>query len=365
MFFQILEFEGEGTCTVYRPTAQVPLEGKDGLIALPSNNNNTVANATESRFGQPAPYGLPNNKDNLGNLHLIRSSKLQDMHPASLGLESGDPVGDSGAAFHMIGLESLSPDERDTIYSGKPVSLCTANGLVSEHRRVDLFVQQLDITLTFLVLDKTPKAISLGRLLADQEWNLWWRGSSDPIIFDQAHVKVCELKLHKFVPFFQDRAPDDGSKFYDAFLTEGCIEEESFSPHLDSVASLPAPQDEGDQGSIPRPSTGPENVSDSVSVFVEPDPNAGEDLAREGSQELVPEPPGLETNRSATRVVVREPPSIKRGTLRHLMLHEDKCHGCPVCDGFRIRQIRDVELMPLLLRSLSLVGVRGLVETTL
>ena len=51
-------------------------------------------------------------------------------------------------------------------------------------------------------------------------WNLWWRGSSDPIIFDQAHVKVCELKLNKFVPFFQDRAPDDGSKFYDAFLTE-------------------------------------------------------------------------------------------------------------------------------------------------
>ena len=98
---------------------------------------------------------------------------------ASLGISAGDPLGDSGAGWHIVGKDTIKKLVEDFQYTvsyfdGIPVSLITGNGIKSQvKRRAKIFIPQVNMDLEFLVLDSCPLAISLGRLLRDNSWDLF------------------------------------------------------------------------------------------------------------------------------------------------------------------------------------------------
>ena len=74
-------------------------------------------------------------------------------------------VVDSGASMHMISKKDLSEAEIDTLTkSCSPTIVITANGEVQTHEEAIVYVKELDIFLTMIVLDNRPAVLSIGKL---------------------------------------------------------------------------------------------------------------------------------------------------------------------------------------------------------
>ena len=58
---------------------------------------------------------------------------------------------DSGASFNLVGYKSLSPAERTRVRKAHPISLNTANGMVDAEDVLDIYVQDLGITIEFYI----------------------------------------------------------------------------------------------------------------------------------------------------------------------------------------------------------------------
>ena len=87
--------------------------------------------------------------------------------PASiLKLEEREFVVHSGTSMHMISKKDLSKAEMHSLTkSCSPTIVITANGDVQTHEEATVYVKELDIFLTVKVLENTPAALSLGKLL--------------------------------------------------------------------------------------------------------------------------------------------------------------------------------------------------------
>ena len=67
--------------------------------------------------------------------------------------------------MHMISKKDLNDAEMDTLTkSCSPAIVITANGEVQTHEEATVYVKELEIFLTMKVLEKTPAALSLGKL---------------------------------------------------------------------------------------------------------------------------------------------------------------------------------------------------------
>ena len=82
--------------------------------------------------------------------------------PSTLKPEEREFVVDSGASMHMISKKDLSNAEMDTLTkSCSPTIVITANGEVQTHEEATVYVKELDIFLTVIVLENTPAVLSL------------------------------------------------------------------------------------------------------------------------------------------------------------------------------------------------------------
>ena len=133
----------------------------------------------------------------------------------------------------MVGQDTVDQLVSDHGYSveyseGPPISLVTANGVAQKvTKRATIWIPQLIMEILFVLLPKCPMAISLGRLLKDNMWDMVWRASVslDPIILDSDHNPILIMKEHRFCPFFQDYDPEcswiteDHRRLSEAFMT--------------------------------------------------------------------------------------------------------------------------------------------------
>ena len=99
-----------------------------------------------------------------------------DKNKACTAKSSREYVVDSGASFHLISKADLTKAERITLRHAKDVQyLATANGQVVAREEVDVYVQDLDLTVTALVLTDVPPILSLGKLVRSHgcvyEWS--------------------------------------------------------------------------------------------------------------------------------------------------------------------------------------------------
>ena len=98
--------------------------------------------------------------------------------------------------MHLISWEDLTEIERSAARRCKPITLCTANGKAVTDFVTDIYVQQLDMTLEFNILDDVPPILCLGKLVIDHEFRYIW----DQNISDLPYLEVPEIKKDGTAP---------------------------------------------------------------------------------------------------------------------------------------------------------------------
>ncbi len=82
---------------------------------------------------------------------------------------------DSGASFHLICRKLMTHDERKTIrQASAPITMHTANGVVSADLIGTVFVYQLGMEVECYILPDVPPLLSLGRLCLENHFRYVW-----------------------------------------------------------------------------------------------------------------------------------------------------------------------------------------------
>jgi DNA (cytosine-5)-methyltransferase 1 len=112
---------------------------------------------------------------------------------------------DSGASRHMANWMKLTEVEKLTVRTNaEPININTANGMIYAVESVDVWVEELDMYIEFLVSpykddEDGPCVISLGKLLRETGGNFFWEGDGLPII--QINRKEVPCWTSNEVPF--------------------------------------------------------------------------------------------------------------------------------------------------------------------
>ena len=70
---------------------------------------------------------------------------------------------DSGASYHLIGFDKLTPKEKGSIrFIAEPQRVQSANGIVTVDKEVHVFVPALNISVWAQLMDDCPAILSLG-----------------------------------------------------------------------------------------------------------------------------------------------------------------------------------------------------------
>ena len=104
------------------------------------------------------------------------------------------------ASMHMINKKDLNSAEMVTLTkSCSPTTVVTTNGEVQTHEEATVYVKELDIFLTMKVLDNTPPALSLGKLLCDENgYSYEWINRQKPHLIKDGVLIICNTE--NFVP---------------------------------------------------------------------------------------------------------------------------------------------------------------------
>ena len=75
----------------------------------------------------------------------------------------------------MISEKDLSNAEMDTLTKSCSLTIViTANGEVQTHEEATVYVKELDIFLTLIVLENTPEELSVGKLCDKNGYSYEW-----------------------------------------------------------------------------------------------------------------------------------------------------------------------------------------------
>ena len=75
---------------------------------------------------------------------------------------------DSVASLHVVSKKDLHCAELETMrISRSPTTVTTANGEVQTREEATVYVRELDLIVTVMLLEETPAVLSLGKLSED------------------------------------------------------------------------------------------------------------------------------------------------------------------------------------------------------
>ena len=102
---------------------------------------------------------------------------------------------DSGASYHVVKTSDLSPEEKRTrreVVNGP--KLRTANGRITPRTVVDLYLEELGITVEACVLNKKiPTILSVGKLVRENGCSYSWTPEDGARISLEQNVVECEV----------------------------------------------------------------------------------------------------------------------------------------------------------------------------
>ena len=79
--------------------------------------------------------------------------------------EEREFVVDSGASMHMVSRKDPNSAELETVRVSKsPTTVATANSEVPTKGEATIYVRELDLFVTVMLLEETPAVLSLGKL---------------------------------------------------------------------------------------------------------------------------------------------------------------------------------------------------------
>ena len=108
---------------------------------------------------------------------------------------------DSGATFHLICWNFLRENERLTVRNCAPCHLNTANGPITVDYEVDIWIDELDMTVTAFIWKDSPPLLSIGKLCRMHGFVYVWNGLNDPVLYDDKFSIAIQLQLKSNVPF--------------------------------------------------------------------------------------------------------------------------------------------------------------------
>ena len=90
-------------------------------------------------------------------------------------------VVDSGASMHKVSRKELNCAELETMRTSmSPTTVMTANGEVQTREEATVFVKELDLSLTVMLLQETPAVLSLRKHCEDHRYTYHWTSGQKP-----------------------------------------------------------------------------------------------------------------------------------------------------------------------------------------
>ena len=106
----------------------------------------------------------------------------------------------SGAGVHMVSKRDLNSAEFETMRTSRsPTTVMTANGEVQTREEATVYVKELDLPVTVMLLEETLAVLSLGKLCEDHEYTYHWTSDQKPHLTKK--VKRIDCNISNDVPF--------------------------------------------------------------------------------------------------------------------------------------------------------------------
>ena len=114
--------------------------------------------------------------------------------------EEREFVVDSGASVHMVSKRDLNSSVLETMRTSRsPTTVMTANGEVQTREEATVFVKELDLFVTVMLLEETRAVLFLGKLCEDHGYTYHWTSGQKPHLIRNGKKIVCNIS--NFVPF--------------------------------------------------------------------------------------------------------------------------------------------------------------------
>ena len=108
-------------------------------------------------------------------------------------------VVDTGAAYHLVDKETANRSGK--MCSAPDLRLSTANGFVTSREEAPISIKLGGMSINARVLERTPKVLSIGRLVQDKGWTFEW-SSKDPSVprLIEPNGDIHRLEVEGYVP---------------------------------------------------------------------------------------------------------------------------------------------------------------------
>ena len=111
-------------------------------------------------------------------------------------------VVDSGANMHTVNKRDLNSAELETMRMSKnPTMVMTANSEVQIREDPTVYVREVNLSVTVMLLEDTPAVLSLGKLCEDHGYNYQWTRGQKPHLFQNGrkidrmqHGELCTIR---------------------------------------------------------------------------------------------------------------------------------------------------------------------------
>ena len=114
--------------------------------------------------------------------------------------EEREFVVDSGASMHMVSKKDINKAELETVRISKNRTMVmTANGEVPAKEKATVYVGELDLFVTVMLLENTPAVPSRGKLCEEFGYSYHWTIGQKPHLIKKGKKIHCDTSNH--VPF--------------------------------------------------------------------------------------------------------------------------------------------------------------------
>ena len=102
--------------------------------------------------------------------------------------------------MHMVSKRDLFSAELQTIRTSRsPTMVMTANGEVQTREEATVYVEELDLFVTVMLLEETPTVLPLGKLCEDHGYTYHWTSGQKPHLTKNG--KRIDCNISNCVPF--------------------------------------------------------------------------------------------------------------------------------------------------------------------
>ena len=120
--------------------------------------------------------------------------------PSVIKTEEREFVVDSGLSMHMLSRKDLNSAELETVrVSRSPITVVTAKCEVLTKEEATVYVKELDLFVTVMLLEDALAVLSLGKLCEDHEYNYHRTSGQKPHRIK--HGRKIDCNTANYVPF--------------------------------------------------------------------------------------------------------------------------------------------------------------------